>query len=226
MMVNPLNNRLVEEARNHLSFLKIKSPRDERVLEALAKIDRADFLLEEGKERAYYDKPIYIEGYQTCSQPSLVALMADLLELKEGMKVAEIGTGSGYSAALTTYLIGASGKLFSFEIIPELAAFGRENLQRQFGLELNGSVEVIEGDGVVELVKHAPYDRIYFTAGVTQNIFPKELLLNSLVDGGILLYPTVDSFHIKYLKKIVPLQEAEFYGFEFVPLQGKYGQKD
>jgi len=135
------NEDLVEAARTDTTWLCIKSPRDGRVLKALAKVDRAEFLPDVYVDCAYYDAPVFIGYDATCSMPSLVALMADMLELKKGLNVLEIGTDCGYAAALTARLI-QPGKLTTIEIVPELAEMGKKNLEKHFG-SLEGKIQVV-----------------------------------------------------------------------------------
>jgi len=214
------NEILVNAARNEKGWLHFKSPRDERVLEALAVVDRVEFLPRPSVFYAYFDKPLSIGYNATCSMPSLVALMADMLELKEGMKVLEIGTGCGYSAALTARLIG-KGKLTTVEIVPELAEMGRKNLERHFG-SLEGRIHVIEGDGSKGYKENAPYDRIYLTASPHFKTFKSNILLSQLKNKGIMLFPesSTQSLYL-YKKSGKNIQKLRYFGVAFVPLQGK-----
>ena len=98
------------------------------IIEAFRKIDRKNFLPEELKERAYENTALPIGNKQTISQPLVVAFMLELLELKSGEKVLEIGTGSGWNTALMAKLVGESGKIFSIERIEELHQFAKANL--------------------------------------------------------------------------------------------------
>ena len=100
--------------------------KDKKVIEAFKKVPREAFL-KDRKEGAYGDYPLPIEGGQTISQPTTVMIMTEALELKKGHKVLEIGSGSGYQAAIISKIIGNGGKLISTEIIPELAEFARKN---------------------------------------------------------------------------------------------------
>ena len=214
------NEKLVHEARTERIWLHFKSPRDERVLEAMAKVDRAEFLPKCSVSEAYVDAPLQIGYDATCSMPSLVALMADMLEIEEGMNVLEIGAGCGYSAALTARLIG-KGKLTTIDIVPQLAEMGRKNLEKHFG-SLEGRIQVIEGDGSVGFRENAPYDRIYLTAAPNIKTFKPEILLSQLSDKGILLFPERSTHSLCLYKKSgdnVHLQS--YFGVSFVPLQGK-----
>src|SRR3972149_4693162 len=138
------NEKLVEAARKN--WLWMKYPRDEKVLQALGKVDRAEFLPNYMRDVAYIDYQQSIEYGAMCSMPSLVAVMSDLLELHDGLNVLEIGTGCGYSAAVTAHLIG-SGKLTTIEIVPELAKLGKRNLKKHFGPFYDKKIQVVEGDG-------------------------------------------------------------------------------
>jgi len=216
------NEDLVEAARTDTTWLCIKSPRDGRVLKALAKVDRADFLpdIYLSLNCTYYDGPIPIGYDATCSMPSLVALMADMLDLKKGLNVLEIGTGCGYSAALTTHLI-KPGKLTTVEIVPELAEMGKKNLEKHFG-SLENKIQVVEGDGSVGFNENAPYDRIYLTAAPDIRTFKPEKLLSQLATPGILLFPETTTHALYVYKKTKTETKIEpFFGVVFVPLQGE-----
>ena len=216
------NEDLVEAARTDDTWLGIKSPRDGRILKALAKVDRADFLPDFyfALNCIYLDEPISLGYNATCSMPSLVALMADMLELKKGLNVLEIGTGCGYSAALTARLI-QPGKLTTIEIVPELAEIGKKNLEKHFG-SLENKIQVVEGDGSVGFKENAPYDRIYLTAAPDITTFKPEKLLSQLATPGILLFPETTTHALYVYKKTKTETKIEpFFGVVFVPLQGE-----
>ena len=216
------NEDLVEAARTNDTWLCIKSPRDKKVLKALAKVDRAKFLPDSywALYSTYNDGPIPIGYNATCSMPSLVALMADMLELKKGLNVLEIGTGCGYAAALTARLI-QPGKLTTIEIVPELAEMGKKNLEKHFG-SLEGKIQVVEGDGSVGFKENAPYDRIYLTAAPDITTFRPEKLLSQLATPGILLFPETTTHALYVYKKTKTETKIEpFFGVSFVPLQGE-----
>ena len=173
---------------------------------------------------AYNDEVILIGYDQTCSQPSMVAFMADTLELQPGMKVLEIGTGCGYHAAVTAELVGDQGKVYSVEFLPELASLARRNLKNYFGPGYKKRVKVIRGDGSVGLPHKAPFDAIYFTAGVKLENFEPGLLAQQLkLPGGVLLYPEENGIMVreKY-GRFGYIEEIQYYhGVGFVPLKGK-----
>lgn len=213
------NEYLIEKARTEYFWLIMKSPRDRNVLDVMSTVDRIDFLPENVKSYAYHDTALPIGYNGTCSQPSLVALMADLLELKEGMNVLEVGSGCGYSAVFTKKLIG-SGKLTTIEIVPQLAEMARQNLGKHFG---SLEIEVVCGDGSLGYPENAPYDRIYLTASIYTKNFDPGILMGQLKDDGLLLFPDerISSLVIYRKKKGKTYLEKQFRGVTFVPLRGR-----
>jgi protein-L-isoaspartate(D-aspartate) O-methyltransferase len=197
------NDTLIERIATHPFYLELKSSRDPKVLEALKGIDRANFLPEFQKESAYRDTPLRlthnIEQHQsTCSQPSMVAYLADALELKEGMSVLTVGTGSGYFEALVKTLIG-DGHLTTVEFDPVLAHFGESNLRNHFGT-LDG-IEVICADGSKGYPRNQPYDRITIAASYVSLNYPDIELGTQLNEGGIFIYPCNPNSCLVYGKK-------------------------
>ncbi len=152
------------------------------VIDAFEKIPRENFLPEELKDMAYEDTPLQIGYYQTISAPHMYAIMLELAEIKNGEKILEVGTGSGYGAALLSKLVGSKTRVFSIEIIPELAASAQRNLIRS----KIKNVEVILGNGNLGLAAEAPFDAIVVTAGAPQ--IPKELI-RQLKEGGKIIIP-------------------------------------
>lgn len=151
--------------------------RDPKVLRAMRDTPRHLFVPEQMQPHAYEDHPLPI-GYQaTISQPYIVALMTDTLDVKKNHRVLEIGTGSGYQAAILAQL---AGRVYTMEIVPELAASAKEKLAQY------ENVEVRHGDGYQGWPEEAPFDRIMLTAAP-----PKlpEALLDQLKPGGKLLAP-------------------------------------
>ncbi|MFC7141395.1 protein-L-isoaspartate(D-aspartate) O-methyltransferase [Halosimplex aquaticum] len=131
---------------------------DERVLDAMESVPRHEFVPEGQREGAYRDRPLPIGEGQTISAPHMVAIMADLLDLRPGDEVLEIGTGCGYHAAVTAELVGPE-HVYSVEYHDRLADQARERLER-LGYE---GVSVRAGDGKGGWPGHAPYDRAYLT---------------------------------------------------------------
>lgn len=181
------------------------------------------------KDLAYNDVVLDIGYDQTCSQPSMVAFMADVLELQPGMKVLEIGTGCGYHAAVTAELLGERGRVYSIECLPELVSLARKNLKSHFGKYYKKRVNVVRGDGSIGLPLQTPFDAIYLTAGVKLGHFEPGLLARQLkLPGGVLLYPEENGLMIreKY-GRFGQIEEIQFYhGVQFVPLKGSNAESE
>lgn len=148
------------------------------VLKAMKQVPRHEFVPQHIRKLAYADRPLPIGEGQTISQPYVVAWMSQLLELEKGMKVLEIGTGSGYQAAV---LATMGVKTYSMEIIPNLAREVKIRLKK-----LGYKVEVRQGDGYYGWNEHAPFDRVIITAAA--NHVPRPLL-DQLKPGGKLILP-------------------------------------
>lgn len=153
---------------------------DSRVLDAMRHMPRHAFVPDLPPIEAYADKALPTSGGQTISQPFIVARMTSLLRVEPGMKVLEIGTGSGYQTALLAYL-GAA--VTSVERDAELSQFARSMLQQ---LELDQRVELFAGDGSLGQASSAPYDRIIVTAAAPH---VPQALQDQLVDGGRIVIP-------------------------------------
>ncbi len=193
--------------------------KDAKVLGAFAAIDRRLFVPQHLRHEAYMDIPLPLVSGQTISQPTTVAIMTQALRLKLGMKVLEIGAGSGYQAAIIAHIVGKKGKVISIEFLPELVEMAKRNLKRA-GIK---NVEVIEGDGGLGYPKEAPYDRIIMTCAAQD--FPPPLI-EQLKDGGIILGPLGGSWHqelVRGTKRGNKLARENLGGFVFVPLRGRYG---
>ncbi|WP_123536696.1 protein-L-isoaspartate(D-aspartate) O-methyltransferase [Halosimplex salinum] len=154
---------------------------DERVLDALAIVPRHEFVPESHREGAYRDRPLPIGQGQTISAPHMVAIMADLLDLRPGDAVLEIGTGCGYHAAVTAETVGSEG-VYSVEYHDDLAEDAREQLA-ELGYD---EVSVRAGDGKEGWPEHAPYDRAYLTCAASE--FPQSVV-EQVRPGGYVLGP-------------------------------------
>lgn len=152
---------------------------DERVLEAMRAVDRADFVPDGHAARAYTDRPIPIPRGQTTSQPSLIAAMVAALELTGEERVLEVGTGYGYQTALLDEL---ADEVVSIERYEELASAARRNLEAAG----HGGVTVVVGDGHRGVPEHAPYDAIVLSAAAPE---VPPALLEQLRDGGRIVAP-------------------------------------
>lgn len=159
--------------------LEARGIRSKAVLEAMRATPRHLYMPPEVRSEAYEDRPVPIGYGQTISQPYIVAFMTDALEVERGHRVLEIGTGSGYQAAVLARL---AGEVYSVEIVPELARRAAETL----ALQGHRNVQVREGDGYRGWPEKAPFDRIMLTAA------PPEIpqaLIDQLKPGGRLVAP-------------------------------------
>lgn len=194
-----------------VSSIHDKGIKDERVLSAINKIPRHLFLDSSFLEYAYDDKPFPIGSGQTISQPYTVAFQSELLEIKKGLKVLEIGTGSGYQACVLEEM---GAKVFSIERQKKL--FSRT---KAFVKKLGYQSKIFYGDGNKGLPTFAPFDRILITAAAPQIA---EELIDQLKVGGIMVVPFGDG-KIQSMIKITKGKDGkitkEDYGqFSFVPL--------
>jgi protein-L-isoaspartate(D-aspartate) O-methyltransferase len=188
--------------------------RDPRVLAAMRTVPRHLFVEDCSDRTAYEDHPLPIGEGQTISQPYMVALMAQAAELHPGDRVLEIGTGSGYGAAVLAEL---AGEVWTVERIATLATAARRRLER---LGATG-VHVIHGDGTLGWSESAPYDAIVVTAASGEEVPP--VLLEQLDEGGRLVIP-VGPTGRQSLRRIVRhgdrCTEQDLGGVAFVPLLG------
>lgn len=175
------------------------------------------FVPEEFVEYAYEDRPLPTRSMQTISQPSVVAKMTELLDVKENNKILEIGCGSGWQSAILSRL---HGRVYSMERVPEIVEFAKKN-HKKADIQ---NVQIIQGDGTLGLPEHAPFDRIILTAAC--KIIPPPLL-DQLGEGAIMVAPVGDYFSQDMLvlhkqnNKILEIKRIP--GFVFAPLIGKYG---
>ena len=160
-----------------------------------------------------------IPGGATISQPTTVLMMTQALEVKPGQKILEVGTGSGYQAAILSKLVGTKGKIITTEIVKQLEDYARSNL-RKANIK---NVIIIHTDGSQGYEQEAPYDRIIVTAACPH---VPEPLVAQLKEQGILIAP-VGSRHSQELLKIKKskgkLTTENLGSFMFVPLKGKFG---
>ncbi len=193
--------------------------RDARVLEAMLKVPRHLFVGESLQHKAYDDMALPIGNGQTISQPYMVAVMTELLELKGDERVLEVGTGSGYQAAILAEL---AAEVYSVERVEPLAVKARERLE---GLGYD-NVHIMIGDGTEGLPDKAPFDRIIVTAGTPEVPVP---LKEQLADNGILVAPVGARFSqqlIRLRKREGGITEEHHTPCVFVPLVGRYGWKE
>jgi protein-L-isoaspartate(D-aspartate) O-methyltransferase len=155
------------------------------LVEAFSKVKRIDFLPPQQKPDTGYDHPIQIGHRQTNSQPSLVAQMLELLKLKEGQAVLDIGAGSGWTTGLVASTVGDGGRVVGTERIEELVDFGKDNLSR-YGFSWARVEHTDSGD--LGFAPDAPYDRILVSAHMLEEWMP-ELTAQLSPDGGIMVAP-------------------------------------
>lgn len=189
---------------------------DERVLSAMRTVPRHRFVPPDLRHLAYGDAPLPIGHRQTISQPYIVALMTSLLELKEDDKVFEVGTGSGYQAAILAHI---ANQVFTIERIGEIADKTRELFQ-ELGLK---NIHVVDGDGSLGLEEEAPFDAIIVTAAA-----PKvpEPLKEQLADGGRMVLPVggrKGQILELWKRKGRKLEKDRLAPVAFVPLVGDQG---
>jgi len=196
--------------------------------QAFHDVDRKDFVGADYECEAYEDYPLPIGHGQTISQPTTVAFMLELLDPKEGDKVLDVGSGSGWTTALLGRIVGEKGKVVGVERIPKLIALGRENLKKSYSKIIESSkikgmktppvapVEIRQArKGVIGLPEEGPFDRILVSAAADK--LPSDLL-DELRAGGTLVIPIGHS--IWQVKKLVVggLETKKYPGFAFVPL--------
>jgi protein-L-isoaspartate(D-aspartate) O-methyltransferase len=188
---------------------------NKKVLDAMRTVPRHLFIDKRYRNQAYADHPLPIDEGQTISQPYIVALMTQYLDLKEGEKVLEIGTGSGYQAAVLTHI---TDKVYSIEIKEKLARGALETLK---SLDY-GSVHVKHGDGYFGWEEFAPFDAIIVTCAA--NHIPPPLL-NQLNEGGRLIIPLGSTLYYQTLTLVAKVagkpEVKQVLGVRFVPMTGE-----
>lgn len=189
----------------------LKTP---RIIEAFRQVRRRDFLPDDLKGDEAVNAPLPIGYGQTISQPLTVAIMLELLQPREGDNVLDIGAGSGWTAALFSYLVGPKGKVIAMERVPQLAEKlkgKREKLKME-------NVTIIEGDGSRGYPKEAPFAIIHVAAAAEE--FP-EVLKDQLGEGGRLVVPVGRGLQdLVLVRRTGPktFTEERVPGFQFVPL--------
>jgi len=206
-----LRQRLVEQISQDVMDTRGyigKSTLDQRVMRVMGLVGRHRFVPAQLQSQAYENRPLPIGYGQTISQPYIVALMTDLLEPEAGDVVLEIGTGSGYQAAILSRLVS---RVYSIEIIPELAESASERLQR-LGF---ANVEVRNADGYFGWQEHAPFDAIIVTAA-SSHIPPP--LVQQLKPGGIMVIPVGAVFQVQQLTLVQKAPDGELTTRQVLPV--------
>ena len=189
--------------------------RDQEVIGAMLAVPRHEFVPERHRDMAYADQPLPIGEGQTISQPYIVALMTELLEIEPGDKVLEVGTGSGYQAAVASHL---ADSVFTIEIVESLAAAASRRL-RALGYR---DVVARQGDGYYGWAEHAPFDAIVVTAAAGHVPPP---LVQQLAPGGRMVIPVGGQFQVQQLVLVEKRPDGSvttrsLLPVRFVPLVG------
>lgn len=199
-----------EAERNFMvkKHIAARGIRDTRVLAAMRSVPRHEFVHEQLQDNAYADHPLPIGRGQTISQPYIVALMTELLELQGDEKVLEIGTGSGYQTAILAEL---AAEVFSLERIDQLSAVASMRLAQYDNLRL------IKGNGAQGYLQAAPYDAIIVTAAVKEL---SSVFIEQLTCDGVLVIPVGDHEQnlLKIRKNQVKYEQKLICSVRFVPL--------
>lgn len=193
--------------------------KDKRVLDAMGRVPRHLFFDETTQQNAYEDMALPIGEGQTISQPYMVAVMTELLELRGNEKVLEIGTGSGYQTAVLSEL---AVEVYTIERIPSLA----ERARKKFASLYYSNIHIKISDGTLGWAEESPFDRILITAAAPEIPRP---LMNQLATPGILIAPVGTKYSQQLLKIMKgPKGTAEEYHTPcvFVPLIGKHGWRE
>jgi len=205
--MNSLINDLIKKG-----FLK-----DEKIIEAFSDIDRAEFLPENFYKESLSDVALPIGYGQAISQPSVVALMLNLLDAREGQKVLDIGSGSGWTVALLCHIVGRNGYVGAIERIEKLLEWGKKNVDKYGYVKdgKEGQAEFFLADGSKGLSKRAPFDRILVSAF---SDFIPPTLKEQLKIGGKMVIPIKNNLWFLEKKDSDKFEQKIYPGFSFVPL--------
>jgi len=193
----------------------LKTP---NIIKAFKKVKRRDFLLDDSEELSEINEALPIGFDQTISQPAVVAFMLEKLEPKAGDKILDVGSGSGWTTALLSEIVGSKGKIIGIEIIPQLVKFGIKNAEK-YGFVKAGIAKFICGDGSLGYEKEAPFDKILCSASASDKV-PKAWKEQLKVKGKIV---TPINYSIWLFTKLSEnnFEKKEYPGFTFVPLVKK-----
>lgn len=193
-MIMPLSNPM-DDARKRMvqSQIAARGVRTPAVLKAMETVPRELFVPDNLLDHAFDDSPLPIGWEQTISQPYIVALMTDMLDVagEAPLKILEIGSGSGYQAAVMAYM---GHNVISIERLAKCAELARDNLGK---IHLPGNVDIVVGDGCLGQPDNAPFDRVIVTAAAPK---PPAALLDQLATGGVMVVPAGTHYLQKLLK--------------------------
>lgn len=183
----------------------------EKIIDAVSKVKREEFVPDTFLTYAYEDIALPLDNGSTLSQPSTIAFMLSLLDLRFNHKILEIGSGSGYALALISEII-KNGKIYGLEINKRLAIKSKTLLSN------DTNIEIINRSGWSGLPQFAPFDRILFSASAPNKAILYQIVDTQLADPGILVGPVEQSLYL-IEKKAGVISEKEYPGFVFVPLK-------
>ena len=190
------------------------------ILAAFEEIDRADFVPENLKPLAYEDTALPIGGGQTISQPYTVAFMLEQLQVRGGDTVLDVGYGSGWQTALLSHLVGPSGRVYAFEVLPILCRQGENHLEKY--PHLARRVQFLCRSGERGYPEKAPFDRIIAAAEVTET---PPAWREQLKPSGRMMYPRNGALILEEKRRDGSIRTASFPGFAFVPFVKNAGNK-
>lgn len=198
------NSELIEHLINRGAL------KSTHIIEAFKHIDRADFVLDSKVSDIYEDYPLGIGHQQTISQPTTVAMMLEMLSAQEGEKILDIGSGSGWTTALLSFIVGEKGSVKGVERVNSLVEFGNANMKK-YRFKNSEITQATKELGIVG----EKFDRILVSAAATE--FPYKLI-EQLRVGGKLVIPVKNAIYEVTKKDASRIETIEHYGFRFVPL--------
>lgn len=207
-LINPTYAKLIDRLEKD-GYLQTQN-----IIDAFRKIDRRNFVLSEFSEEAYLDSALPIGFNQTISQPLTVAFMLELLRPKSGERVLDIGSGSGWQAAILAEIVAETGKVIAVERIKELAKMAEVNIEK-YGFISSGRVKVLTADASKKIETEAPFHKIISAASASE--IP-ESWKEELVVGGRIVAPIDQNIVVADKIKADQFEIKEYYGFSFVPL--------
>jgi protein-L-isoaspartate(D-aspartate) O-methyltransferase len=194
------------------SLIENKWLRTPEIIDAFKKVKRRDFMPKNIKQLSEIDEAMPIGFSQTISQPLTVAFMLEQLQPEKGNKILDVGSGSGWTTALLSEIVGLKGKVIGLEIIKELKEFGKKNASK---FVKEGIAQFVLGDGRRGYKKEAPFDRILVSA--SSSSVPRALK-EQLKIGGRMVIPIEESILTLVKKADKEFEQTEHKGFVFVPL--------
>jgi protein-L-isoaspartate(D-aspartate) O-methyltransferase len=195
-------------------LIKLGYLKTDKIIEAFSEIGRIEFVPKEIELQAEANVALPIGYGQTISQPLTVAFMLELLNPKEGQKILDVGSGSGWTTSLLSYIVGDKGKVIAVERIKELLETGKKNTDK-FGFVERGIAEFYGAKEGLGFPEKAPYDRIFVSASSSE--IPQEFL-SQLKIGGIMIIPIRNDIVFVEKKSEKEICKETFPGFSFVPL--------